>query len=80
MKRLNVSLLVQNIFNYIIYLARLDVPNSLILPLTVSLIASRAGPKYLRGSYTSWSLFNTSLTALAEAIWFSVLTLILAVP
>ena len=52
-KRLNVSLLVQNIFNYIIYLARLDVPNSLILPLTVSLIASRADYKYLRGSYTS---------------------------
>ena len=43
-KRLNVSLLVQNIFNYIIYLARLDVPNSLILPLTVSLIAHEQVP------------------------------------
>ena len=32
------------------YFARLEVPNSLILPFTVSLIASRAGPRYLRGS------------------------------
>src|SRR5699024_12838520 len=62
------------------YLALVEVPNSLILPITVALIASRAGPKYLRGSYISLSLSKASRTALAEAIWFSVLTLIFAVP
>lgn len=30
--------------------ALFEVPNSLILPCTVALTASRAGPKYLRGS------------------------------
>ena len=33
--------------------AWLEEPNSRILPITVALIASRAGPRYLRGSYSS---------------------------
>lgn len=63
-----------------IYSAFPDEPNSRILPLTVSLMASRAGPKYLRGSYISGFSAKTSRTRLADAIWFSVLTLIFAVP
>ncbi len=55
-------------------------PNSRIFPITVSLIVSRAGPKYLRGSYSFGFAANTSRTTFAEAIWFSVFTLIFAVP
>src|SRR5699024_10614522 len=40
--------------------ALLDDPNSFILEITVSLIASRPGPIYFLGSYTSWSFANTS--------------------
>ena len=60
--------------------ALFEEPNSRILPITVSLIASRAGPRYLRGSYSSGFAASVSRTAFAEAIWFSVLTLIFAVP
>ena len=48
--------------------------------MTVSLIASRAGPKYLRGSYTSGCCLRISRIAFVAAIWFSVFTFILAVP
>lgn len=40
-----------------------ELPNSRILPITVALIASRIGVKYLRGSYTSVSAASASRTA-----------------
>ncbi len=45
-----------------------DDPNSFIFPATVVLIASRAGPMYLRGSYSSGLAASASRTAFAEEI------------
>ena len=73
------------------YLLNLSTPSYLLLDIlassdytryhlsaVVSLIASRAGPRYLRGSYRSGFSANTSRTALADEIWLSVFTLIFA--
>src|SRR5690606_1580828 len=57
-----------------------DEPNSRIFCLTVSLMASRDGPRYLRGSYNSGFSAKIWRTTFVCWIWFSVLTLILAVP
>ena len=69
-----------NFVEIFVYYALFELPNSRIFPITVSLIASRAGPKYLRGSYTFLSLSKISRITFVAAIWFSVFTLIFAVP
>lgn len=48
--------------------ALFEEPNSRILPITVSLIASRPGLKNLRGSYTLESVLNTSRTTFVNEI------------